>query len=443
MLRTVRSAWKVPELRKKILYTLLIVVIFRIGSLIPVPFLNPVALKLLMQGISQGNNALNFLNTFSGGAFSQGTLFAMSVSPYINSSIIIQLMTVVIPALERLSSEGEDGRKKVGAITRYLTVFLGVAQGFGYYWFFLRKPVALGLTAAKYLDGFEAWFSGIVIISTFTAGVALMMWLGEQVNKKGMGNGISILLFAGIVSRMPEMIGHLWDSIQKAIEHPDTDSMNYLFVVLFILLFLGLVWIIVLTNDAERRIPIQYAKSISGRKMYGGQSSHLPVKIGLAGVMPVIFASTLLSMPGTIALFFNPETGWFRSLLDALSPDSWIYVVIFSIFILLFAYFYIAIQYNPIEIANNLRQSNGTIPGIRPGKPTADYISKVFSKITLIGALFLMLISLLPMGFSAVSKMSHLSLGGTSIIILVGVALETVKQMDSQIMQKHHKGFLG
>jgi preprotein translocase subunit SecY len=431
-----------PDLRKKIFYTFMIIVIFRLGSLIPVPFLNPEALKVLMEGMSQENNALSFLNTFSGGAFSQGTLFAMSVSPYINASIIIQLMTIVLPFLERLSKEGEEGRKKVNAITRYLTIILGIMQGFGYYWFFLRRPIKDNLHAVSYLSGFEGVFSAVVIIATFTAGVALMMWLGERINKNGVGNGTSVLIFAGIVSKMPETVGQLWAAIKQAQEYPSAYSKNYFFVSLFVFLFLSLVWVIVFTNDAERRIPIQYAKRVSGRKMYGGQNSHLPVKVGLSGVMPVIFASTILAMPGTIALFFKPEGGWFKSLLDALAPDSWIYALCYFVFIFLFSYFYVAIQYNPLEISNNLRQSNGTIPGIRPGKPTTDYISKVFSRVTFIGAVVLSFIALLPMGFSAWSKMRYLSLGGTSIIILVGVTLETVKQMESQIMQKHYKGFL-
>jgi preprotein translocase subunit SecY len=432
-----------PELRKKIIYTFMIIVIFRLGSLIPVPFLNPEALKVLMEGMSQENNALSFLNTFSGGAFSQGTLFAMSVSPYINASIIIQLMTVVIPALERMSKEGEEGRKRVNSITRYLTIILGIMQGLGYYLFFLRRPLtATGLYAASYFSGIEGIFSAVVIVATFTAGVALMMWLGEQINKKGMGNGTSVLIFAGIVARMPEMVGQLWYAIKQAMEYPNAYSKNYFFVPLFILLFLLLIWVIVFTNDAERRIPIQYAKRVSGRKMYGGQSSHLPVKVGLSGVMPVIFASTILAMPGTVALFFKPEGGWFKSLIDSLSPDGWLYALLYFLFIFIFSYFYVAIQYNPLEISNNLRQSNGTIPGIRPGKPTTDFISKVFSRVTFIGAVVLSFIALLPMGFSAWSKMRSLSLGGTSIIILVGVTLETVKQMESQIMRKHYKGFL-
>jgi preprotein translocase subunit SecY len=430
-----------PEFRKKIFYTLAIIVVFRFGSIVPVPFLNPAALKMLMGGFTE-NTAFNMFDNFSGGAFSQGTLFAMSVSPYINASIVMQLMTVVIPALERLSREGEEGRKKVGAITRYLTVVLGIIQASGYYFFFLRRESSY-LTPALYMNGFEGIFSGVAIIATFTAGVAMMMWLGEQVNKNGMGNGMSILLFAGIVSKMPETITKLVKTGIYAYEHLDKSWMDFIWIGVFVLLFLFLVWIIVYMNDAERRIPVQYAKQISGRKMYGGQSSHLPVKVGLAGVMPVIFASTLLSVPGVIALFIPPEKGtWFAGLMDAISPSGWIYAILQFIFILFFAYFYVSIQYNPIEISNNLRQSNGTIPGIRPGKPTSDFISRIFSKITLIGALFLSVISFLPMLFGKVSNLNNIPLAGTSIIILVGVAIETVKQMDSQIMQKHYKGFL-
>ncbi len=430
----------IPDLRKKILFTLLIIVVFRIGVAIPVPFLNMDALAGLMANITGSGSMLEYLNTLSGGAFENATLFAMSVTPYINASIIMQLLTVAIPPLERMAKEGEEGRKKIATITRYATVVLGLIQGTAYY-FYLRGSSYDGTPILMYQAGKSAWFSAIVIILAFTAGTAMMMWLGEQINQKGIGNGISILLFAGIVSRMPHTIGQLWAYVQAAIEAPSQFGQYYAFVPLFIVLFLAVIWVIIFMNDAERRIPIQYAKRVVGRKMYGGQSSHLPIKVGLSGVMPIIFASSILSIPSTINLFVSP-TGFWKSFLDAFSSGGWLYSILYFLLILMFAYFYVNIQYNPVEMANNLRQNNGTIPGIRPGKPTSDFIKKILSKITLVGALFLALIALLPIIFGALTGMHNMQLGGTSLIIMVGVALETVKQMESQMMMRHYKGFL-
>ena len=269
----------------------------------------------------------------------------------------------------------------------------------------------------------------------------MMMWLGEQINQKGIGNGISILLFAGIVARLPDTVNILVKALGAAWESPDSFGQYYFFVPLFVIIFLAIIWVIVFMNDAERRIPVQYAKRVVGRKMYGGQSTHLPIKVNMSGVMPIIFASSILTIPSTIQLFVTP-TGFWKTVLDALSTTGWVYALIYFLLILMFAYFYVAIQYNPIEMANNLRQNNGTIPGIRPGKPTSDYIQKILSKITLIGALFLAVIALLPIGFSAATGMHNLMMGGTSVIILVGVALDTMKQMESQMMMRHYKGFL-
>ena len=364
----------------------------------------------------------------------------MSVTPYINAQIIIQLLTVAIPPLERLAKEGEEGRKKIGAITRYLTVGLGLIQGTAYY-FYLRNTSYQGSPIIKFNTGAESIFTAIVIILVFTAGTAMMMWMGEQINQKGIGNGISILLFAGIVARMPATISQLGEYWKIASEQPDSFGKYYFLVPLFVVIFLAVVWIIVFMNDAERRIPVQYAKRVVGRKMYGGQSSHIPIKVNLSGVMPIIFASSILSIPSTINLFVNP-TGFWKSFLDAFSTTGWLYSVIYFLLIIFFAYFYVAIQYNPIEMANNLRQNNGTIPGIRPGRPTSDFISKILSKITLIGALFLAFIALLPIVYGATTGMHNMSLGGTSVIILVGVALDTMKQMESQMMMRHYKGFL-
>ena len=442
MFKTMQNAWKIPDLRKKILFTLLVIIVFRIGANMPAPFLNMEALAGLM-GFgtdSSSANAFAYLNTLSGGAFAQATLFAMSVTPYINSSIIMQLLTVAIPPLERMAKEGEEGRKKIGAITRYVAVVLGLVQGLAYY-LYLRGSSYEGTPIVTYTEGAAGVFTAIVIVLVFTAGTAMMMWLGEQINQKGIGNGISILLFAGIVARLPDTVNILVKALGAAWESPDSFGQYYFFVPLFVIIFLAIIWVIVFMNDAERRIPVQYAKRVVGRKMYGGQSTHLPIKVNMSGVMPIIFASSILTIPSTIQLFVTP-TGFWKTVLDALSTTGWVYALIYFLLILMFAYFYVAIQYNPIEMANNLRQNNGTIPGIRPGKPTSDYIQKILSKITLIGALFLAVIALLPIAFSAFTGMHNLMMGGTSVIILVGVALDTMKQMESQMMMRHYKGFL-
>ena len=437
-----QNAWKIPDLRKKILFTLLVIIVFRIGANMPAPFLNMEALAGLMGFVtdSSSGNAFAYLNTLSGGAFAQATLFAMSVTPYINSSIIMQLLTVAIPPLERMAKEGEEGRKKIGAITRYVAVVLGLVQGLAYY-LYLRGSSYEGTPIVTYTEGAAGVFTAIVIVLVFTAGTAMMMWLGEQINQKGIGNGISILLFAGIVARLPDTVNILVQALQAAWQAPDSFGQYYFFVPLFVIIFLAIIWVIVFMNDAERRIPVQYAKRVVGRKMYGGQSTHLPIKVNMSGVMPIIFASSILTIPSTIQLFVTP-TGFWKTVLDALSTTGWVYALIYFLLILMFAYFYVAIQYNPIEMANNLRQNNGTIPGIRPGKPTSDYIQKILSKITLIGALFLAVIALLPIAFSAFTGMHNLMMGGTSVIILVGVALDTMKQMESQMMMRHYKGFL-
>ena len=392
---------------------------------------------------------VGYLNTLSGGAFSNATIFAMGITPYINSSIIMQLLCVAIPPLERLSKEGEEGRKKIAAITRYVTVGLGLIQGTAYY-FFLKNSIdnqapedaAWSPTyqaIAKYTEGGAAVFTAITIILCFTAGTALIMWLGEQINKNGIGNGISILLFAGIIARLPYTINQL--GMYWNLAGTDNTSF-YVTVPLWIILFLVVIWVITFMQDAERRIPIQYAKRVVGRKMYGGQSTHLPIKVALGGVMPIIFASSILSIPSTIQMFVQPKEGFWKSFLDAFSTRGWLYAVLYFVLILAFAYFYTTIQYNPIEMANNLKQNNGTIPGIRPGRPTADFIKKILSRITLIGALFLAFIALLPILYSDFTGLYGLSMGGTSVIIIVGVALDTAKQLESQMMMRHYQGFL-
>ena len=418
----------------------MIIVVFRIGSVIPVPFLDVNALAGLMGSLGENGAILNYLDTLSGGAFAQATIFAMSVSPYINASIVIQLMTVALPYLESLQKEGEEGRKKLTAITRYVTIIIALLQGTAFY-FYLRSGGFQGVPIVKYTEGFEGMFVGVVIVLSFVAGAAFVMWLGEQVNVKGVGNGISILMFAGIVSRMPSLIAKLVGYTSLAVSNPDNFFMFYVYVPLFIVLFMFLMWIIVSMNDAERRIPIQYAQRTVGRKMYAGQSSHIPLKVGIAGVMPVIFASQILMIPNFVNFFAKP-TGFWKTVLDSLSVNGTGYTICYFFLIFVFEYFYVEITYNPVEIANNLRQSNAAIPGIRPGKPTADYIAKVLSKVTFLGALLLAVVSLLPIGFTNLTGMHNLSMGGTSIIIMVGVALETVKQLESQLMMRHYKGFL-
>ena len=442
MFKTLKNAWGIPDLRNKILFTLFIIIVFRVGSAIPVPFLNTAALKGLMGQVGATGTALGYLDMMSGGAFANATLFAMSVTPYINSSIVIQLLTIAIPALERLAKEGEEGRRKIGAITRYVAVVLALIQGTAYY-FYLRNSAYQGTPIAKYTKGGAAVFSAFVIILTFTAGASLMMWLGEQINQKGIGNGISILLFAGIVARLPHTLNTLGTFWNAANQDPTSYGQYYFLVPLFFVIFLVIICVIIFMYDAERRIPVQYAKRVVGRKVYGGQSSHIPIKIGMSGVMPIIFASSILIIPSTIELFLgNQVNGFWKGFFDAFSTTGWLYSIFYFILIIGFSFFYMTIQYNPVEMANNLRQSNGTIPGIRPGKPTSDYIAKLLSKLTFIGSLFLAFIALVPIIFGSATGMHNLSMGGTSILILVGVALETVKQLESQMMMRHYKGFL-
>ncbi len=437
MFSTIRNAWKLPDLRKKLLFTLIIIIAYRFGSVIPAPFLDSAALATLMNSAEVSGSALGYVNMLTGGAFSFATLFALGITPYINASIIMNLLTVAIPPLEKLAKEGETGRKKIAAITRFATVGLGLVMGVAYYFYLHNSGITL------YREGFGMVLSAIAIVLTFTAGTALIMWMGEQINEKGVGNGISIILFAGIVARLPVTAGQVWNYISLAIADSSTNGIYFVLAPLFVIMFLAVIWVIVFMNDSERRIPIQYAKKVVGRKMYGGQNSHMPIKVTMSGVMPVIFASAILSIPATIELFIGEQTeGFWGGFFEALSPQGWIYLVLYFIFIIVFAYFYMSIQYNPTEMANNLRNSNGTIPGIRPGKPTAEFIAKILGKITLIGALFLAAIAIVPLIYGMITGMSDLSMGGTSVIIMVGVALETVKQIESQMMMRHYKGFL-
>ena len=436
MFETMRNAWKTPELRKKLLYTLLIIVIFRLGCAIPVPFLDPNALS----NIVQDGNIFGYLDMLSGGALSKGTVFALSIQPYINASIIVQLLTYALPPLENLQKEGEEGRKKIQKITGYVALAISLVMSYAYY-LTMRK-----MGAVDYTSGFEGVFAAIVIMAVFTAGSNLIVFLGNLVNENGIGNGISIILFAGIVARCPSDVK---DMVELAISDPN----KYVFPIIFVLLiYVVMIGFIVLMNEAERRIPIQYAKRVVGRKQYGGQNTHIPVKIAMSGVMPIIFAMAFMSIPQTIEMFVAAPTGdpatwsfgqkFYHGFLNFFNYSSGWYAVIYFILIIAFNYFYVSMQYNPIEIANNLRQNNGGIPGIRPGKPTSDFIQRVLSKITLIGAVCLGIIAIFPILFHMAVPAMNISMGGTSILIIVSVVLETVRTMESQMMMRHHKGFL-
>lgn len=448
MIKTLANAWKVADIRKKLLFTAFIVLVFRIGSMIPVPFLNIVD----EIDVGKGNTILTYLSLMTGSAFTYGTIFAVSITPYINASIIMQLLAVAIPALERLQKEGEEGRKKIASITRYVTVGLAILQSIAYFFYLRANNYLMTAADGTAFTGIAAVFQAVVIITVLTAGTAVIMWLGEQITIKGIGNGISIILFAGIVSRFPTLI-------KQYIQYLDTGRMVYRFLVpMVFVLFIAMIVYIVFMDNAERRLPIQYAKRVVGRKMYGGQSTHMPIKVNMSGVLPIIFASSILSLPGTVQMFISSDkyqgTFW-EKFFDAFQSDSWWYAVMYFILIIFFAYFYSTIQYNPIEMANNLRKNNGAIPGIRPGRPTSDYILRVLSRLTLIGVLMLSVVALLPMIISlicdaAIPPMTEggndggfsVSLGGTSIIIMCGVALETVRQIESQMMMRHYKGFL-
>ena len=426
MFKTLRNAFSLPELRKKILYVIFIIVLYRIGAAIPIPYINASMMDTI-KGLGNGS-ILQYMSILSGTAFSRATLFALSISPYINASIIIQLLCTAIPALENMAKE-EDGRNKITQITRYVTVGLALITAYGYY-MMLRN---YGLIINKSI------FSAIVIIACYTAGSCLIMWLGEKINENGIGNGISIILFVNIVSSIPSVFGMLISYFKNGIGGIITAIVTIIIAVFMV------VFIIFMTNS-ERRLPIQYAKRVVGRKMYGGQSSTLPLKLNMAGVMPIIFANSILALPSTIAMFFpTPKEGTFWYGFQSLfSYTSWLYAVVFMVLIVFFSYFYIAISFNPIEVSNNLKKNGGFIPGIRPGKPTADYITKVLNKVTLMGAFFLGVIAVLPLAANIISgnRISGIAFAGTSIIIVVGVALETAREIEAQMTMRHYKGFL-
>ena len=437
MIETIRNAWKIPELRKKILFTIFALLIFRLGSVVPVPFINS---DLLGNTLNSMGGIFSLLGTMNGTAFSMAAVFALGVQPYINSSIIIQLLTVAIPALERLQRDGgEEGRKKIAAITRYVTVAIAILQGLGYYT--LISSYNLIDTA-----GLPGWWVAVVIILCFTAGSAFVMWLGEQITEFGIGNGISIILFAGILSRVPSAVRTMYRGIRNNMDGVTGQfNLPWWGAILIVIGVLAIVVLIVFIQNSERRIPVQYAKRVVGRKMYGGQSSHIPLKVNMSGVMPIIFAQAIASLPSTIGMFFgksaNSEGGW-GVFLSVFNTTSIVYIIVYFLLIVGFSYFYSTMQFNPVEVANNLKKNGGFIPGFRPGKPTADFIHKVLGKITMFGALYLAMIAIAPIVTGAIIGVSSLAIGGTSVIIVVGVALETTKAMEAQMMMRHYKGFL-
>lgn len=430
MWKTLSKIFSSKDLQEKIMFTFFIIVVFRFGSAIAVPFINSDFVK---QAISESGSFLNYLDVLSGGGLGKATIFAMSISPYINASIIVQLLTFAIPKFEKLQKEGEFGRKKLTKLTRYLTVALSIVQASGYY-VLLRQAFAV-----RYTTGFAGVFVFIVIVVSFTAGAALIVWLGERVSDNGLGNGISIILFAGIISRAPDVIMSLFRMGKSAAE----GQHKYLiFIPVIVAIFLLMIVVIIVMHLGERRIPIQYAKRVVGRRMYAGQSAHLPIKISMSGVMPIIFASCILGVPSMIAQFLRPNpSSFFYKFAQMFRNDSLKYALMYFILIIAFNYFYVSVQYNPIEISNNLIKSNGSIPGIRPGKPTVAFISKVLWRIATFGAVILALIAVSPIVFSKFTG-ENLALGGTSIIIVVGVALETVRVIESQFTMQKHKGFL-
>ena len=426
MFKTLQNAWGIPELRKKLMFTLMILLLFRIGNVIPVPFIDVKTLASYFDS-ALSNTILGLYDAMSGSAFSQATVFALGIQPYINSSIIIQLLTIAIPALERMAKEeGEAGKKKIERITRYTTVGLGLLMGWAYY-MMLKNYSSAGFTIIT--D--KGFLPALVIILAFAAGSAVVMWMGEQINEFGIGNGISMILFANIISRLPSMVGA-------------TFSLVWWQIIIVVIGMAALILLVVFINDAERRIPIQYAKRVVGRKVYGGQNTNLPIKVSMTGVMPVIFAQSICSLPATICAFMginaSSKNWWYDNLF---SSESWVYAVMYGLMIFFFSWFYSTIQYDPVEISNNLKKNGGFIPGFRPGKPTADFIKKVINKIVVFGAVYLSIVALLPIiGGNLMSGVKNLAIGGTSIIIVVGVALETVKALEAQMLMRHYKGFL-
>ena len=440
MFKTIRNAWKLPELRRKLLFVIFALLIFRVGAAIPVPYINT---EYLQDYIAANSGTIfGLLNTLSGSALSQATLFALSIQPYINASIIIQLLTIAIPALERLAKDGgEEGKKKIQSITRYATLAIGLLQGWGYY----------TLIRSYGLLTNEGVWAAVVIVVSFTAGAVFLMWLGEQITEFGVGNGISIILFTGIVSRIPHMIMSLVTGVKNWAANLDmtnwteqqinsTIVMNPGIVALLVVGMLLLIIFIVFITNSERKVPVQYAKRVVGRKMYGGQSTHIPIKVNLSGVLPIIFAQSIAMIPATIGMFVpssQQEGSAWHTFLSVFNSTSALYAVIYFLLIIMFSYFYATIQFNPVEVANNLK-----IPGFRPGRPTAEFLAKVLSRLTFFGAIYLGIVAILPIITENITGIQNMSIGGTSVIIVVGVALETVKMLEAQMLMRHYKGFL-
>ncbi|AFS79246.1 preprotein translocase subunit SecY [Gottschalkia acidurici 9a] len=423
MLSTLKNAWKVPELRKKMIFTLMMLFIYRVGSSIPVPGINGSVIAQMFD--SQAGGLLDFINLMAGGAFKNFTIFALNIYPYITASIILQLLTIAIPSLEELSREGEEGRKKISQYTKYLTIVLAAIQAAGISIGFFRQALIK-----------DDFLSIAVVIIVLTAGTAFLMWLGEQITEKGVGNGISLLIFVGIVSRAPEGLIKMFSAVKAG-------QANIIAVIAFLIIALAIIVGVIMIQEGQRKIPVQYAKRVVGRKVYGGQSTHIPMKVLMAGVIPVIFSTSLLQFPQIIALFFKGGFADFVNKYLSLNGTVgvWIYSILNVLLIIFFTYFYTAIQFNPIEYSNNLKQNGGFIPGIRPGKPTSDYLSKVVSRITLAGAIALAIIATLPVIIEAIVKL-NIHFGGTGILIVVGVVIETVKQLEAQMLMRHYKGFL-
>ncbi len=423
MLTTIISAWKIPDIKKRMLFTLMMLAIFRLGSNIPVPGMDRTILEQLFQS---GEGLFGLYDLFSGGAFSNFTIFALSITPYITASIILNLLTIAIPSLEALAKEGEEGRKKIAQITRYLTVVLALVQAIG---------VSVGLFNRALIN--SDFFSISVVVLTLTAGTAFLMWLGEQITESGIGNGISLIIFGGIISRLPI-------AITQTVTRLSTGDISIVTLVIFLLIAIIIIVGIIAIQQGTRKVPVQYAKRVVGRKMYGGQSSHIPIKVNQSGVIPVIFALSLLQFPLTLTYFF-PQGGFSNFIVKYLSlngqPGIWIYSILNIFLIIFFTYFYTAVTFNPIEVSNNMKANGGFIPGIRPGKPTAEYITKVMTRITLVGGVFLAFIAVLPTLIFQFTELGF-SFGGTSLLIAVGVALETMKQIESQMMMRNYQGFL-
>ena len=423
MLQTLRNAWGIPELRKKLIFTMLVLLVYRIGNAIPVPYVDVETLSAFFDA-TLSTTILGFYNALSGSAFSQASVLALGIQPYINASIIIQLLTVAIPALERLAKDGgEEGKKKIERITRYSTVGLGLLLGWGYY-----QMLSSYSGEGWNMITTQGFLPALVIILAFAAGSSVVMWLGEQITEFGIGNGISMILFANIIAGIPGSVGNML-------------SLKWWLAVIIAIVMLAIVLFIVFIQDAERRIPVQYAKRVVGRKIYGGQNTNLPIKVAMSGVLPVIFAQSICSLPATVCTFIGKTDSWAYKNLFA--TTSWVYVVMYGLMIFFFSWFYSTIQYDPVEVANNLKKNGGFIPGFRPGKPTAEFIKKVISKIIIFGAVYLAVIALLPIiGGNVIPGVANLGIGGTSVIIVVGVALETVKALEAQMLMRHYKGFL-